>query len=147
MEATKAEITVRASPSEVMAVIADLPNYPSWSQGVVSATVLDTYADDRPRHVRMRIAAGPVAEVCDFDYTWFGDERVDWTLTSGGLISQLSGRYTCRDNGNGTTAVEYQLSLELAVPMIGTIRQKGERHILRSALRGLRQQVESPGPP
>jgi ribosome-associated toxin RatA of RatAB toxin-antitoxin module len=142
MEATSAEITVRATPAAVMAVIADLPDYPSWSEGVVAGEVLQAYPDGRPQRGRIRVGMGPVNEDCELAYTWSGDDQVDWTLTSGGLISQLQGRYTCRDNGDGTTTVGYALSLELAVPMIGTVRQRGERQILRGALRGLRRQVE-----
>lgn len=143
MEATKADIIIRATPAQVMAVIADLPRYPAWSDGVVSAEVLEAYPDGRPRNVRMQMAVGPVSESCDLHYEWTGDDLVDWELISGGLISQLRGRYSCRDNGDGTTGVAYELELALTVPMIGTVRQRGERQILRAALRGLRRQVES----
>ena len=143
MEATSAEIMVHASSADVMGVIADLPAYPAWSEGVVDAEVLQTYPDGRPQSARLRVGIGAVSEDCELAYTWCDDESVDWTLTSGGLISQLRGRYTCRDNGDGTTTVGYELRLELAVPMIGTVRQRGERQILRSALRGLQRQVES----
>lgn len=143
MEATSAEITVQASPADVMAVIADLPSYPAWSEGVAAAEVLQTTPDGRPRTGRIRVGIGAVSEDCELAYTWCGDDSVDWTMTSGGLISQLHGRYTCRDNGDGTTTVSYELRLELAVPMIGTVRQRGERQILRSALRGLQRRVES----
>jgi len=143
MEATHADVLVHASPAEVMAVIADLPCYPLWSDGVVAAEVLERYPDGRPERARMRMVVGPFAEEFDLRYRWTGDEAVDWELTSGGLISQLRGRYTCQENGDATTTVGYELSLELTVPMIGTVRQRGERHILRSALRGLRRRVES----
>jgi ribosome-associated toxin RatA of RatAB toxin-antitoxin module len=143
MEATSAEMTMHATPAEVMAVIADLPAYPGWSEGVAGAEVLTTYPDGRPRTGRLRVGIGGVSEDCELAYTWCGNDSVDWTLTSGGLISQLRGRYSCRDNGDGTTTVGYELRLELAVPMIGTVRQRGERQILRSALVGLQRRVES----
>lgn len=141
MEATHAEITIHAAPSAVMAVIADLPSYPLWSVGVVGAEVLDAYPDGRPHRARIRMAVGPIVEECELDYVWSGDSAVSWQLVSGGLVSQLQGRYSCSDNGDGTTTVGYDLRLELTVPMIGTVRQRGERHILRSALRGLRRRV------
>lgn len=141
MEATHAEITMHASPRVIMDVIADLPDYPNWSVGVVAAEVLETYSDGRPRRGRIRMAVGPIVEDCELDYVWSDDDFVDWELVTGGLISQLQGRYTCRSNLDGTTTVGYDLSLELTVPMIGTVRQRGERHILRSALRGLRRRV------
>ena len=38
MEATQAQITVRAPLSVVMGIIADLPAYPEWTLGVASPT-------------------------------------------------------------------------------------------------------------
>jgi len=143
MEATRAETTIHATPAAVMAVIADLPEYPAWSAGVVAAEVLQAYPDGRPQRARLRINAGPVSEQCDLQYDWDGDDQVNWEMTSGGLISQLRGRYTCQDNGDGTTTVGYELSVALAIPMIGTVRQRAERQILSTALRGLRRQVEA----
>jgi ribosome-associated toxin RatA of RatAB toxin-antitoxin module len=141
MEATHAAIAVSASPAAVMDVIADLPNYPLWSDGVVSAQITQREADGRPRRGRLRMSVGTITEDFELQYQWHGDESVEWEMVSGGLISALHGRYTCTDNGDGTTTVGYDLSLELTVPMIGTLRQRGERHILRSALRGLRRRV------
>lgn len=146
MEATHAEITIHASPAVVMGVIADLPSYPQWSIGVVDAEVIEADGDGRPRRARLRMAVGPIIEVCELAYQWHGDTAVEWELVSGGLISQLQGRYELADNGDGTTSVGYDLSLELTVPMIGTVRQRGERHILRSALRGLRRRVAQVAP-
>lgn len=140
MEATHAEISIDAAPDVIMDVIADLADYPRWSIGVVAAEVIEAYPDGRPHRGRIRMSVGPIIEDCELRYRWAA-ESVEWELVSGGLISQLQGRYSCRPNADGTTNVGYDLSLELTVPMIGTVRQRGERHILRSALRGLRRRV------
>ena len=142
MEATTATTTIRATPAAVMAVIADLPAYPEWSDGVVSAEVLEEDAQGRPRTARMKMLVGPVNEVFELHYEW-GEDTVEWELTSGGLLSQLRGRYQCVGTDDGSTEVTYDLRLELALPMIGTVRQRGERQILNSALRGLRRRVEA----
>ena len=48
-DSTTADITINATPAEVMAVIADLPAYPEWSDGVKSVDVLTSYEDGGPR--------------------------------------------------------------------------------------------------
>lgn len=136
------EINVRASPAQVMAVIADLAHYPAWSEGVVSAAVVDREPDGRPRRAQMRLEAGGIAESCEFEYDWQGDSRVEWHLTSGTIISQLEGSYSCQDNGDGTTTVGYDLDLDVVIPLIGSVQQKATRRIVRSALRKLRDRVE-----
>ena len=44
---TESSIVVNAAPAEVMAVIADLPSYPEWSDGVKSVEVTSEYEEDR----------------------------------------------------------------------------------------------------
>ena len=144
-EATHAEIVIGGSAERIMAVIADLPEYPKWSAGVRSAQVLQQFPDGRPKNVTLVLELGPIADSFGLEYAWQGNERVDWWLTDGTLLSDLRGTYACADNGDGTTTVTYDLAVELAVPMIGAVRQRGERHIVRAALRGLKRFVEADG--
>jgi len=142
MEATQAQITVRAPLSVVMGIIADLPAYPEWTLGVASAEVLQRSEDGLPLRAHLSVSSGPFAEEVEFRYTWTPPGQVDWELVTPGLITQLHGRYTCTDNGDETTDVSYDLSLELSVPMIGTVRQRAERSLLRGALQGLKKRAE-----
>ena len=75
--------------------------------------------------------------------SWSPPGRVEWELSTPGLITELHGRYICTDNGDATTDVAYDLSLELSVPMIGTVRQRAERNLLRGALKGLKKRAEA----
>ena len=143
VDLSHAEIVVPGSPAQVMGVIADLPNYPLWSAGIAAATVLDRFGDGRPRRARLGVDMGPFQDEYVLEYDWDADRRVDWRLVQGGLITSMEGTYTCRDNGDGTTTVGYDLSLELDLPLIGTVQQRGERHIPRPALRGRRPRVRA----
>ena len=50
---TESSIVIAASPAAIMAVVADLPAYPQWSDGITSVTVLSVYEDDnRPADAR-----------------------------------------------------------------------------------------------
>ena len=63
-------------------------------------------------------------------------------MTEGDALRDLNGTYRCTDRGDETTLVEYYLDLELAIPVIGMLRRRGEKAIVDSALRGLKRRVE-----
>lgn len=143
-ERTSASIVVDAPPAQVMAVIADLPAYPQWSDGIVSVKLLSIYEDDRrPADARFRIEAGPVKDTYELEYDWEGDRKVTWHLTKGDMLTAMDGQYLLTDNGNGTTTVAYELSVDVRIPMIGMIKRKAERTIVDTALKGLKKRVES----
>jgi hypothetical protein len=48
-----------------------------------------------------------------------------------------------RDRGDGTTEVTYRLALDVSIPLIGMIKRKGEKILIDTALKGLKQRVES----
>ena len=74
-------------------------------------------------------------------YDWDVHE-VSWYLTEGQMLSDLHGTYTCTDRGDGTTEVSYALEVELAVPVVGMLRRRGEKVIVDSALKGLKKRAE-----
>ena len=95
---TSGEITIEADQAKIMGVIADLPVYPDWSDGVESVEVLDTTADGRPDRARFKFSSGPIKDTYILKYTWHGDDSVDWTLEEGSVIKQQDGTYTLIPN-------------------------------------------------
>jgi len=147
-ERTSASIVIDASPAAVMSVIADLPAYPQWSEGISSVKLISIYEDDRrPADARFRIESGPIKDTYELEYDWTGDELVTWHLTKGDLLTAMDGAYRLTDNGNGTTTVNYELSVDIRIPMIGMIKRKAERTIVDTALKGLKKRVESHSTP
>ncbi len=140
---THADIVIDAPPAEVMDVIADLAKYPEWSDGVKSAEVLKTGADGRPSDARLRVEAGPIRDTYELAYEWNGDESVTWQLTKSGVLKSQDGTYTLEDNGDGTTTVIYDLTIELNVPMIGMLKKRAEKSVVETALNGLKKRVEN----
>lgn len=141
---TESSITIDASPADVMAVIADLPAYPDWSDGITSVTVLALYEDDnRPADARFVLDSGAIKDTYELEYDWDGDTSVSWTLTKGDMLTAMNGSYELTDNGNGSTTVHYRLSVDVKIPMIGMIKRKAERVIVDTALKGLKKRVES----
>lgn len=143
-EQTSASILIRADPATVMGVIADFDGYPHWVEGVTSATVRGTFADGRAREVDFVLDAAPIRDEYTLIYQWHGDAQVAWSLVRAKMLKTLQGAYRLRSVGD-STEVTYQFAVELNIPMIGMLKRKGEKVIVDTALKGLKQRVESRG--
>ncbi|MGN6243475.1 MAG: SRPBCC family protein [Motilibacteraceae bacterium] len=141
---TESSIVIDASPSEVMAVIADIEAYPSWNDEVKEVEVLSVYddADERPAEVRFILDAGAIKDTYTLSYTWDGDDAVSWTLVEAGMLTAMDGTYLLTPNGGGTQ-VTYRLAVGVKIPMIGMIKKKAEKVIIDRALKGLKKRVEA----
>jgi ribosome-associated toxin RatA of RatAB toxin-antitoxin module len=141
---TESSIVINATPAAIMDVIADLPAYPEWSDGIKEVTVLALYEDDnRPADARFNLASGAIKDIYELEYDWDGDTRVSWTLTKGDMLTAMDGVYELLGNGDGSTTVNYKLAVDVKIPMIGMIKRKAEKVIVDTALKGLKKRVES----
>jgi hypothetical protein len=135
-------ITIDADPAEVMAVIADFPNYPVWTGSVKQAEVLETGPDGRARRVSFVLDAGILRDQYELVYDWEGQLRVEWRLTQGQMMRAQHGSYTLRSEGPGRTHVTYSLTVDLSIPMLGLLKRKAERVVMNTALKELKRRVE-----
>jgi uncharacterized membrane protein len=144
-EESTQSISIDADPGEIMSVIADFPNYPTWAASVKSAVVLEPSDDaaGRPRRVALTLDAGIVRDHYELVYEWTGDERVEWNLVSGQMMKAQHGSYTIRAEAPGRSHVTYSLSVDLAIPMLGLLKRKAERVVMDTALKELKKRVES----
>jgi hypothetical protein len=139
-------IVIAAPPAAIMAVIADFAAYPQWAGSVKATEVLSTGADGRPEQVKFVLDAGPVKDEYVLDYTWSGDERVDWRLVRANMQKSQQGSYVLVPRGAGSdqvTEVTYQLAVDLVIPMLGMLKRKAEKVIMDTALKELKKRVES----
>jgi len=139
----RASIVINAKPATVMATIADIGNYPTWVGQMEQTEVIDVGPEGRPSRARFRVNAGIAKDEFVTDYTWFGDERVTWTLVEGQAMSAQDGSYTLRDVGDGQTEVTYDLTVELRIKIPGLLRRKVQNGIVDAALKDLKRHVES----
>jgi uncharacterized membrane protein len=137
---TESSIQIDAPASTIMDVIADLPVYPEWSDGITEVTVLEEGSDGRPLRARFNLESGPIRDTYELLYDWDGDHRVSWQLTSGDMLTGMDGTYLLDENG-GATTVHYRLAVDVKIPMIGMIKRKAERVIVDTALKGLKRRV------
>jgi ribosome-associated toxin RatA of RatAB toxin-antitoxin module len=139
---TTSSILIAADPASIMAVIADFDSYPEWAKGVKSCDVLTEYDDGRAGEVAFVIDAAPIKDEYTLTYDWDGDAQVTWSLVKAKMLKAMEGAYIL-DPRDGSTEVTYQLQVDLAIPMIGMLKRKGERVIIDTALKGLKRRVES----
>ncbi|MFP5020590.1 SRPBCC family protein [Pseudonocardia phyllosphaerae] len=141
-DATTSSIHIDATPDDVMAVIADFPKYPEWTDQINDVEIVDAGEGGRARQVRFAMDAGAIKDSYTLDYTWAPDDRsVTWELVKGGIQKAQDGSYELVEDGSGTT-VTYALSVEVNFPMIGMLRRKAEKVIIDAALKGLKRRVE-----
>ena len=139
---TTSSIEILAEPAAVMDVIADFDSYPAWAKGVKSATVLTEYDDGRAGEVEFVLDAAPIKDQYTLTYDWDGDAQVTWSLVQAKMLKSMEGAYILAPTDGGTQ-VTYQLAVDLSIPMIGMLKRKGEKVIIDTALKGLKQRVES----
>lgn len=139
---TTSSILVSAEPAAVMDVIADFDAYPAWAKGVKSAEVLTEYEDGRAGEVAFVLDASPFKDEYTLTYDWDGHNKVTWSLVEGRMLKAMEGAYILKTKG-GQTEVTYQLAVDVVIPMIGMLKRKAEKVIIDTALKGLKQRVES----
>jgi Polyketide cyclase / dehydrase and lipid transport len=139
---TTSRIVIAAPRAAVMAVIADFAGYPRWASAVRAADVL-AREDGRASQVRFTLDAGVVKDTYVRGYDWDGDAAVHWHLAEpGSVISAMDGGYLLADQG-GATETTYELAVDLRIPMPGLLKRRAEKTIIDTALKGLKNRVES----
>ena len=143
---TESSITVQAPPADVLAVLVDLPAYPTWASGITDVEVLGSDAAGRPATARLTMSSGPVRDTLLVSYDWTvtpaGTGTVSWSLVEPGRVtSTMDGSYELVATAAGTD-VTYRLEVDVSMPMPGLLRRKAEKVITDAALRDLKKQVE-----
>lgn len=134
---------VFATPSEVMAVVADFEAYPEWVGNLEEVEVLARDRRGRGTRVafRLRTPMGDQAYTLAYRYQP-KDAGMTWTYVEG-TLDDLAGSYALEPADDGPTKVTYRLEVALGVPLPGLVKRQAARQIVRSALADLKRRVES----
>jgi len=134
---------VFATPSEVMAVVADFEAYPDWVANLEEVEVLARDRRGRGTRVafRLRTPMGDQGYTLAYRYQP-KDAGVTWTYVEG-TLDDLAGSYELDPSDDGTTKVTYRLEVALGVPLPGLVKRQAAKQIVRSALADLKRRVES----
>ncbi len=136
-------ITIAAPHDQVWRIATDLERYPQWAHDVKD--VLITSRDDagRPEQVEFRTSAlgRSTHYTLRYDYT-DAPGVLAWTMVKGDIQRSIEGAYRFTPNDEGGTTVQYDLAIELVVPLPGFVKRRAERRIL-NAIRELKAFAET----
>lgn len=142
-ESVSQSITVRAPVQRIAGIVTDLARYPEWQPEVREVEILETDQEGRARQARFVVDARIFTATYVLAYTYQPD-AVSWRLVSSEQLRQLDGAYRFDDQGDGTTVVSYELTVDPAVPVPGFLRRRAAERIVQSALGGVRRRAEQP---
>ena len=138
---------VQAPVQACWAVAIDIAAYPQWVENLTSVEILTTDESGLPATVEFEAQGlGRMSRyVLAYDLS-DGPHRIGWSLVSGDLTRAIEGRYLFHDMteqpGIAVTEVEYELTIDLAVPLPGFVKRRAEDKIVRAALGRFKQRVE-----
>ncbi len=135
---------VGATPDQCIAVALDFARYPEWAPDIKEATVEATDELGRGTKVAFRAAAMGRSASYLLEYKYSDDNRrISWSLVEGDIMRVLDGHYLFEDATDGSTNITYELAVELVVPIPGFVKRRAEGKIMGTALRELKNRVES----
>ena len=137
-------VTVDAPVDQVVAVLSDLPSYPSWSTSIKSVNVISKDDQGRATQVQVSVDAGALKDRPTLNYDWSkAPARIDFSLEDADLLTEMTGAYIIKDNGDDTTDVTYELTVGLSMPVPAMMRQKAEKSTIDLALKQLKEKLEN----
>lgn len=133
------DITIEATPDEIMDVLVDLESLADWSSVHQQVEVLERDEQGRPAKSRQVVKVVGVNDEQVLDYT-VHDDGVSWTLVSSKQQRAQEGRYTLTPNGNSTD-VRFELTVDPVVPLPGFLIKRGAKGLMETGTDGLRKRV------
>ena len=133
------DVTIEATPDEIMDVLIDLESLTEWSSAHQKVEVLDRDDEGRPAKSRQVVKIVGVSDEQVLDYT-VHEDGVSWTLVSSKQQRAQKGRYTLTPNGDKTD-VRFELTVDPLVPLPGFLIKKGAKGLMDTATDGLRKRV------
>lgn len=133
------EVVIEATPAEILDVIADVENAPSWSPQYQHAEVLETYEDGRPKRVKMKVKAAGLTDEMEVEYSWSGTTAA-WTLINSSQLKAQDATYTLSPAGD-KTRVRFDLTVDPSIPLPGFLLKRTLKGAMETATDGLRKQV------
>ena len=146
-EHTVASVQVQATVEACYAIGVDIEAYPLWVENLKAAEILTTDEQDRPLTARFEAEGlGRMSSyVLGYDHGG-APNALAWNLVTGDLTREIEGRYVFHDmtesDGQPLTEVDYELTIDLAVPLPGFVKRRAEDKIVKAALERFKQRVE-----
>jgi Polyketide cyclase / dehydrase and lipid transport len=133
------QVVIEATPDEIMDVLFDLESLTEWSPAHRKVEVLERDDQGHPSKSRQVVRIVGITDEQVLDYS-VHDDGVSWTLVSSKQQRAQVGRYTLTPDGD-STKVDFELTVDLVVPVPGFLIRKGAKGLMETATDGLRKRV------
>jgi len=134
------EVLIEASRDAVMDVLLDLESLTEWSSAHKEIEILERDAEGRPHKTRQVVKIVGVSDEQVLEYS-FDDQGVSWTLVSSSQQRAQEGRYILTPQGDSSTLVRFELTVDLVAPLPGFLIKKGANGLMDTATKGLRKRT------
>ena len=126
-------ITIAAPLAQVWAIATDLEKYPEWTHDVKDVVIAARDGEGRPSQVEFRTSALGRSTHYTLAYDYAEAPNVlAWSMIKGDIQRSIDGAFKFRPNSDGGTEVQYDLAIELVVPLPGFVKRRAERRILNA---------------
>lgn len=139
-------IRINAPVSRCFAVLTDFEAYPAWAADIKETEVHERDAQGRGTEVTWRAAAMGRSTTVRLRYDYADAPAVmRWKLIDGDLLRRYDGHYALEPapDDPGATDLEYQLTVDLVVPLPGFVKRRAETRIIKAALPDLKAHIEA----
>ncbi len=136
-------ITIAAPPDKVWEIATDIERYPVWTHDVKDVVVVSRDDEGRPSEVEFRTSAlgRSTHYTLAYDYSQ-APGTLAWSMVKGDIQRSIDGAFIFEPLDDGSTHVQYDLAIELVVPLPGFVKRRAERRIL-NAIKELKSFAEA----
>jgi hypothetical protein len=137
---------INAPLDRCFAVLTDFERYPAWAADIKAAEVHRRDDEGRGIEVTWRAAAMGRSSTVRLTYDYSEAPRMlKWKLLDGDVLRRYDGHYLLQatDDDPDSTDLEYQLSVDLVVPLPGFVKRRAEARIIKAALPDLKAYIEA----
>jgi ribosome-associated toxin RatA of RatAB toxin-antitoxin module len=142
-ETASQNTTIAATPERVWAIVTDFEKYPEWAKDVKDVVVRNR--DDQGRAIEVEFRASALGRsthyTLGYDYT-DAPTALSWRMLRGDIMRTIDGAYHFAPAADDGTDVQYDLAIELVVPLPGFVKRRAEVRILNT-LRELKSRAEA----
>jgi ribosome-associated toxin RatA of RatAB toxin-antitoxin module len=137
-------MVMRATPERLYETVLDFERYPEWAADIKQVKVIERDEEGRGTLVSWRAAAFGRSTSYTLRYDYADAPRtIAWVLDHADITSQLDGAYRFEAGQEAdTTAVTYDLEVQMKIPLPGFVKRRAEQRIISTALKELRARVE-----
>lgn len=140
---TSSTVSIAANADDVRAVLFDIANFPTWSTSFKSVTVLASNSEGRATQAKLSVDAGALKDKPTLNFDWSAyPDRVDYSLEDADLLTDMSGAYIVKENGD-ETEVTFELTVALSMPVPEMMRTKAEKATIDLTLKQLKEKLEN----